>query len=548
MKKFLVKLLLIVLAVSMIFPLCVALTGCEDDQDKVNDTDTNEPAPEENDGLEDDGETQEGGKKFPILGLLLMLFKQWQNKPDHHPAPDDDEINNPTGTDALSYLPNKNFNNEKFIIICRDEGEEFWREHAEGDKIDYAIYMRNHTIERKYNVDIVPKSMVYYDIPSWVSDILKANDQKSMDIVNNHAIYSSNIVLNGNAIDLQTVPYLDFSNDWWLDSNLNDLTLNGRTYLAVGDMHTSAIASTFCMYYNKDLVREYRIAEDGDMYDLAVTQGKWTYNNMISAIANIRMDLNKDGRYNGNDLYGLVTEGMSYANAYLWSFDNPIFARDEASGELEFTLMKSGTKISKILTNLVNLYGRTDGAFVTPDSSANMFVNGQAIFVNSTFGSGASSLRNMDPEKWGILPYPKYNEKQEKYISAVNGGHNILCIPKTANATKLEKVGIITEALNCLSRVGEGNLVTEYYDRALRSKYLTDPKEAEMADIIMDGRIIDFGYIYLAFESPAFWIQEMVMSYNKDIAGKYRDNRSVLEGAIEDAYAAFGLQFEGLEY
>lgn len=477
-----------------------------------------------------------------VIATLISSVAMLASCKDKDKNKDDGEVSEEAG-ETLSYLPDKKFNDD-FIVVCRDEGGEFWRENADGDRVDYAIYMRNRTIETKYGVEITPKSMEYHEIPAWVSDILKANDQKSMDIVNNHIVYTSNIPLAGNAVDLLTVPYMDFKSDWWLDSTLEDLTLNGKAFIAIGDMDTSAISSTYCMYYNKELVKEYKIA-NGDMYDLAITKGQWTYENMMNALSTIRVDLNKDGRYNASDLYGLVTQGMSFANAYLWAWENPIFTKNENSGELEFSLMKNGGKLSKIMTNLINLYGRTDGVYVI-DDGAPMFVNNQAIFFNSLFGSATSALRDMDAEKWGIVPYPKYTKNQKNYITAVDGGHNAICVPKTTSEAKLEKIGVITEAMNCLSRVGEGNLITEFYDKGLKSKYLGDPKEAEVINLIMDNRVFDFGYIYLAFDSPAFWIQDMVKANDKDIAGKYTSKRQDLEGVIEKAYEAFGLSFPGL--
>ncbi len=453
----------------------------------------------------------------------------------------DDKQNDTSGGEALDTgdiltdLPDKKFN-EDFMIVCYDSGGEFMRETAEGDRVDYAIYMRNKAIEAKYGVEIKNKSMVYDQVPAWVSDILKANDDKSLDVVNNQSVYSSTIVLAGNALDMQTIPYMDFSKDWWLDRTLEDLTLNGKTYMALGDMHTTAIQYTYCMYYNKELCEKYNIP---DMYTLAIKNGKWTYSEMLTYASNIRQDLNKDGRYNENDLYGLVTDAMSCANAFIWAWDNPIFTRSESSGELEFTFMSNKNKISKICSNLLSLYNLNDGVYV--HSNASLFAKEQAVFQASVFGSAMSTLRDMDSEKWGVVPYPKYNGNQKNYITPVDGNHTALIVPKTTNQNKLEKIGVILEALNRLSSNGDNNLVTEYYDKGLKSKYLGDPKEAEAIELIMDSRMFDFGYLYLEFQSPAFWIQEMLREKTDSIDGTYKKHRPELQTAINSAYEAFGL-------
>ena len=59
--------------------------------------------------------------------------------------------------DELDYLPDKKYtsaNNGKFVILCRDNGQEILRENSEGDRVDYAIYMRNATIEDRYGVEL----------------------------------------------------------------------------------------------------------------------------------------------------------------------------------------------------------------------------------------------------------------------------------------------------------------------------------------------------------------------------------------------------------
>ena len=277
------------------------------------------------------------------------------------------------------------------------------------------------------------------------------------------------------------------------------------------------------------------------MYELAIEKGEWTYSTMMELISDIREDLNHDKKYDDEDLYGLITSGGSFINAYLWAFDNPIFSTNENTGEPEFVLLKNGNKISRIFTNLIKMHRKTNGVYMGYYTDE-MFVDGKAIFYNSTFGSAASSLRNMEAEKWGIIPYPKYNAKQTKYITAVDGGHNAIVIPRTSNERKLEKIGTVTEALNCLSQ----SVVTEYYDKGLKSKYLGDPREAKAIDLIMSNRVFDFGYIYLEFKSPAFWLQDMIPSGDDEIVAKYGIKRGELENIIEDAFEAFGLSFSGL--
>jgi hypothetical protein len=67
----------------------------------------------------------------------------------------------------------------------------------------------------------------------------------------------------------------------------------------------------------------------------------------------------------------------------------------------------------------------------------------------------------------------------------------VLAVPKTVSDT--EFVGIIAEALNAESYK---TLVPTLYEIALKTRYLRDEESKKILDLILDGRVADFGYIY----------------------------------------------------
>jgi len=69
-------------------------------------------------------------------------------------------------------------------------------------------------------------------------------------------------------------------------------------------------------------------------------------------------------------------------------------------------------------------------------------------------------LRNMNSE-YGILPYPKFDEAQENYISNVEGAATMLVLPLTADG---DFVGTIVEAL---ARESYLNVIPAYYETTL---------------------------------------------------------------------------------
>ena len=450
--------------------------------------------------------------------------------------------------DPLHYLPDTTFeddNHGKFIILCRDQGNEIFRESSEGDIIDYAIYMRNTEVEERYKITMSYTSIDYWTVPDWVQTVIKAGDTSSVDLVSGQFVFSSNVAVNGDAKNWYEVPHIDLTKKWWSRSNIEDLTMNDQAYLIIGDMLTSTIGLTYCMFYNLNLCERFGI-NTNDLYKLIAEDGGWTYDYMMTVIQDIREDLNNDNRYTSKDLYGLVTTNGSPMSTYFFAFNMPIFTTDE-NGDRDCTFFND--KTYNIVKRLVKLYHRTDGCFFFSNQSladcAEMFADERAVFVNGQFQFAMNQLRDMASEKWMMAPYPKYNERQERYITMTDGGHNALICPNFPGASdrKLEKLGVITEALNCLSNK---NVVPVYYERALKSKYINDPRTAEMIDMLMENRLFDFGYCYLAFESPLVWTNDLITNGSDKLANYYASKKDELESKIKKIFLAFGMEYGGL--
>lgn len=486
---------------------------------------------------------------FALLGLAAILLLLSFSLPGCSGTEPAENSKTPANSEAdtspdtlLSYLPDTRYNEDFLIVTYTGVENEFYVEDSTGDRVDYAIYLRNSTIEEKYGVTIKYKTYDYQVVPQYVADFVKSGDPKGMDLVNSHIAFTANIPISGDALNWYDVPNVDLTSDWWARSTVEDLTLNDICYIAVGDFNTSAIRFTYCMFYNKVLCDKYNLP---DIYKLTMVDQKWTYSEMMTVITDIHEDLNQDNTMNQNDLYGLITAGWSAANNYIWAFDNPIFKKNSDTGELEFTFYTD--KIESICEKLVRkLYYRNDSVYKASavGMAAQLFSEGQAVFANAFIGAAQDYLREMNSESWGICPYPKYNSKQEKYLTSVDGCHTAQVCPRIHSEKKLEKIGVITEALNCLSHYG---LKTEYLDKGLKSKYINDPHEAEVIDLLLENRVFDFGYVYIRdFKSPAFWIQEMVEGKNPSMASTYAAKKDELEKALEDTFSAFQLDFPGL--
>ena len=125
-----------------------------------------------------------------------------------------------------------------------------------------------------------------------------------------------------------------------------------------------------------------------------------------------------------------------------------------------------------------------------PADLLTMFQNNQALFMDCTFFY-LKSLRSMESD-FGILPYPKYSEQQEKYYSRMEGCE-LFFAPISATPEGLIRSSVVLEALASESAK---TVVPVYYDLALKNKFARDEESAEMLDLILSTRSFDLGFIF----------------------------------------------------
>jgi hypothetical protein len=80
---------------------------------------------------------------------------------------------------------------------------------------------------------------------------------------------------------------------------------------------------------------------------------------------------------------------------------------------------------------------------------------------------------------------------------------------------ELEFIGIITEAL-CAESYKQ--VYPVYYDIMLKNRYADQPDDAEMIQLVMDGRVYDLGYVYDNWMAAGFWMQNFAQSNNTNVS------------------------------
>jgi len=424
------------------------------------------------------------------------------------------------------------FGGKDFHILGVDYYESaYYIEEETGDVMDDAVFRRNSVVEERFNIQITAETMDYSSQVAQIKRSVTAGDD-AYQLYAGHVVSSGEAVLNSVFLNWYDIPHVDFSRPWWSPSTTEDMTYKGRTFLAVGDFALGALNNTYCVYFNKQIAADFDLP---DMYEI-VAEGKWTFDCLTELSREVYRDVNGDGTSDIDDLHGLTIFVGSPVNAFLWSFGEKIVkAQPDGSMVLDYY----NNRVVDIYQKLYDLLwvGNTTYATLSTDPNfainvRNKYVNGNALFMVDGFSSATSELRDSETN-YGIIPMPKWDEAQDKYYTMVDGSHDVLGIPTTVSDTDF--VGTIVEALNAESYK---RTVPVFYDIVLKTKGSRDEESVAIIDMICDGRVFDFGYVYGAW-GAAFWPQNLMTAKNADISSYYEKNHKTFDKYMQKVFTFF---------
>ncbi len=459
-----------------------------------------------------------------LFNSLLMACSEKEQKDEANTTSTETGVSENETDDSLEArknvsdnLPEIEFNNADFRIVTEDNKLTYMDiDEATGDLLDDSVYERNILVEERFkaNIKILTKGD-YIGTRTFIEKTISSDDN-SFDLISYHVVSAGGLVLNKMLYNWQDVPNIDFTRPWWTSSTINDLTYGDITFLAVGDLALTALVQTYCMYYNKVLAENYNFP---DMYDL-VNRGGWTIDALISLVKDIYLDVNNNGRRGQDDFYGYAMPNGSAVNTFLWSFNNPIFEKNNEGG-MEFVYKTE--KMNDIIVRIYELLNDYNGSYCEVKTnnagySQEMYKNDLTIITPGWFAT-ALAWRDVDKD-FGIIPYPKWNESQDKYYTMTDGGHSALALP--INITDTEFSGIMTEVLCAESWK---TVVPTYYDVALKVKGARDEESIAMLDMIFANRVFDFGYVYDNFNGVSFYLQWMMNDKNTNFESYYAKNQ-----------------------
>lgn len=163
------------------------------------------------------------------------------------------------------------------------------------------------------------------------------------------------------------------------------------------------------------------------------------------------------------------------------------------------------------------------------DDKYGIFKNDSALIMPVRLIALYDQLCDMESD-FGILPFPKYDEAQEEYLSCCLDNYSVLCIPTVVD--NIEMVGALIEAMSCESKV---SVMPAFYESALQDKYSRDERSVKMLDIIMDGRTYDLCVLFTSLEGLKGFLSEGIREH-KPFASMYASKEKLFQKNEERLY------------
>ena len=424
-------------------------------------------------------------------------------------------------------------------MILTDDGKDAVNEicvdELSSDVVNDSIYNRERFVEDRLNVEI--ENARSGDLEAEVIKQQSA-DEDTFQIYAYMTFAFTRFVFDNYFHDLYSLDNLSLDKPWWSSNFNSEAEINGDLYVTTGSLALTLTRYMYAVFYNKKLAEEYTGSSDGKYAELAelyklVDDGKWTIDKLIELSEDVYQGLNGNQERDVEDIYGMGFQNGISVDTIWSSFDLDILKPNE-DGWFDFNVNKD--KLFSSMEKIYNYIYNTTGCYPAGiedeklNSLRDHFASDTRLFmVNKLLAIEGSTLRNMQSD-YGILPFPKYDEKQSKYYSYSHDAYTSFAIPKTCGNP--DEVAAVLEAL---ASYAYRDTEPAYLDVALKGKYMSDANSRRMIDLVVDGFMVDAAWIYLETLSESYphAFRQLIVNQQTSYASTHETQKKKLERSLK---------------
>jgi len=355
---------------------------------------------------------------------------------------------------------------------------------AETTDIVYSrIYERNLSVQERLNFVLKfyhPTGTTWQDCGIEIHDAILTMSQ-AFDIV----MSGDNAIIQGKKFNyyhnLNDSNYIDTNERWWYEDAIMEVSVDNYNYrFLFGEININNLSRAGCIFYNKNLYEQYLSPNKNpdELYD-KVLDGNWTLEEFTRLVKASNIEKGGDG---SNDLHGFIIAHGEYPHYFREAVGIRMYERDNGGMPVfNFNDDKSAT----FATKLYELFFENDGVVNTQyagQTTEAVFTNGQVFFNPNNLSAVLDATMREMKDDFGILPYPKWDEEQEEYITLIHNSSTITAIPVSSDIEYAnEELSAVIEALASESY---RRVTVAFYETALKTAYNRDDQSAQMIDII----------------------------------------------------------------
>ncbi|MBE6711634.1 MAG: hypothetical protein E7579_11035 [Ruminococcaceae bacterium] len=439
----------------------------------------------------------------------------------------------PETTKVSDDLEDVKFDGRIYTVLYRDEAEhlrEIDADELTGDIINDAIFTRTQEIEERFGMELARLPVSEGNLNNTFTNSVSAGD-RSFDIAFQHMILTASLAAGGVTMNWYDMPHLNFEKPWWT-SSVKELTVNDIMYVTASDYCLNTFEMAWCLIFNKQMMENLGISTTP--YDL-VQENSWTLDAYYAMVQNVSNDSNGDGEMTDADTYGINSYGspwLASISNYWWAcgetisrFDDngmPYFAMDSEKTQIVFEKM-----YALLVDDNISYWDQTQGKNM-------IFWQDQALFASMM-------IRDVEVNRdkdlgYGLVPYPKYDEQQEQYLNLVDGHASVMALPVTLSEEDRDFVGTMIEAFSAATF---NDILPAYYNTAMQTKFAQDETMPLMLDLIREGRVFNFGYVYDTTINRDILVN-LITSKSTELASKVASVKKPTEKYYERVTKTFG--------
>ncbi len=363
--------------------------------------------------------------------------------------------------DRLAELPSVDMDGRSMFFALAEESGDFFDE-EEGRYVS-ELHKRNEMLKTKYNVRLIVTKDANEVMLKQIADAKKAG----MFFSDFAVIAGSDLggyLTAGHLMNLKTLAFADYDADYYDQAAMEQLTLGGVVYGAVGDA-TKPYENHVCLYVNKSCVA----------LDYAeIRGGSFTWDAFLSSLEGL-----PEGVLGAVSTFdGVDTAAFSYVGA------GGHFLAENDDGRLR--LFCTDPVSQALAARFRVLFERDQGLSDDVEDTFSLFTQGNAAYAFATLGD-MERLVNVG-FAWEVLPMPKRTEDLP-YATPMTGDTPVIVALNTS--PNIDTMGHILNAINAAS----GDYFFEkQYDDAF-DKLITGIYTLDMIDLVRENSVCDLGFL-----------------------------------------------------